>query len=192
MNKTVKVLLWVGALLGLCLCGAVVLGLGLDFAYNKLSQAANGQQDPVAVARSIVDYELPPGYAETSATDVVVYQMALISNEDAVDAPTFMLIHYQWFMNVNTRKMVEDMQPTFEQNSGDSATQWTTTDQYQATVNGQTVDVLVMESLSRNGYRSRQLTTSFKGKSGNVLLIVQGGVNSWDEALVQAFMASIH
>lgn len=192
MNKTVKVLLWVGALLGLCLCGAVVLGLGLDFAYNKLSQAANGQQDPVAVARLIVDYELPPGYAETSATDVVVYQMALISNEDAVDAPTFMLIHYQWFMNVNTRKMVEDMQPTFEQNSGDSATQWTTTDQYQTTVNGQTVDVLVMESLSRNGYRSRQLTTSFKGKSGNVLLIVQGGVNSWDEALVQAFMASIH
>lgn len=192
MNKTLKVVLWLGALIGACLCVAVALGLGMSFAYTKLSEAASGQQDPAAVARSIVDYELPPGYAEHSATDVFVYQMALINNDDAVDAPTFMLINYQWFMNVDTRKMVEDMQLTFEQNSGDSATEWTTTGEYQTVINGQTVDVLVMESRSRNGYLFRQLTTSFKGKSGNVLLIVQGGVNSWDEELVQAFMASIH
>jgi hypothetical protein len=84
------------------------------------------------------------------------------------------------------------MQPSFEQNTGESATEWTTVEEYQTVINGQTVDVLVMESTSRNSYVFRQLTTSFKGKSGNVLLIVQGGAKSWNEELVQAFLKSIH
>ena len=63
--------------------------------------------------------------------------------------------------------------------------------QQQVTVRGQTVTLVLSEGTNSSGQPYRTLTGVFQGKGGPALLSVEAPLSQWNQAEVDAFLASI-
>jgi hypothetical protein len=59
------------------------------------------------------------------------------------------------------------------------------------TVHSQPVTLRLLEGANESGCRVRQVGCGFKGKSGDILLAMVAGENSWDQGMVNGFLKSI-
>jgi hypothetical protein len=147
-------------------------------------------------AREIIDYRLPAGYKELAVMNVVVYKMAILGAGDSMDSvgPKPIIMIGQ-FADVGEMKE-EDMRQQFEQGMqqamGRSDIQLKKVADRQMTIRGQKVTVLEYVGTDENGNKLRQLITSmFEGKSGNVMVIVTGAADDWNQKDVDFFLRSI-
>ncbi len=139
------------------------------------------------IGHSIVDYELPAGYVEQGAVDAYGYRMVTIGPHEGRDrGMTIMLMQQPPTAGMGQDEMLaQDDDP--EMNMSIVGTR-------QVTLRGQAVTLTISESAKdeSQGEALRQVTGTFRGKgSASVMLMAMGMANQWDDAVFDAFIASI-
>ena len=188
--------IWIGlgAALLFCACAALVAFLVFRQAGQKIREGV--KNDPVAAAEAahkIVDsYELPPGYQERVAMDILVYSFVMIAPEagTAGNAPLIMLAQFSQ-IGTDRKQMEEQIRQAFEQQSGNRGSNLKLVEVKKMTIRGEEVDVTIFEGTDQNGYILRQLVTSFPGKKGTAMLMIMGSPSAWDETEIDDFLKSI-
>ena len=189
-NNPTRIILIVVAvlLLACCACSvgvALLTGSGLNYFANNMII-----DDPTEVAQitgNIIDYQLPPEYTDEIAMNLFgMGDMVFLSKSDDTQVITFIQLNSS--LPVDSEQLKQQMLSSIDNSNTANFTQ---VDEFTTTIRGQQVPVQVFEGESNEGVSMHQLTTTFDGKYGLVFLIVTGESNSWNQAEIEDFFASI-
>ncbi len=189
MSRNVKIILGiVAAIVAVCCLGAVTLYVvGQRF----LSQAVVTDSARAAeVGRAIADYDLPAGYAERIAMDMIATRVVFIGLEDDSSGMFIMLMQFPTGM-ADEEQMRQQLDQAFQQQSGQSGLSMEVVEEKTVTIRGESVTLTVREGQSENGVTFWQVNGVFQGKSGPAMLSLSGLVDEWDQTLVDDFIESI-
>jgi hypothetical protein len=142
------------------------------------------------VAHTMIDYDLPPGYQEQSAMQVkTYYTLAIIASNDhpsdliAIQPASDLLMDPEWG---------ESSQERSAQEIGELHYQSHTVSVQDVVIRNQPSRLRMLEGQDEDGLDIRQVLSAFSGKNGNVLVIIVGDIKTWDQAMVDQFLSSIH
>lgn len=191
-NKWIWIGLGAAALFCLCAVGAaalVFMRLG-----QQVQQGMKTEPEDAAVAaHAIVDYELPPGYQEQFAMDVVFYTMVFIgpdtSGSSFENKPLIMLA--QFGAMADPKQMGQQIQQSMERQYGQRGMTMTLVEVRNMTIRGEDVEVFVYEGTDNESMTVRQLVTTFPGKEGTAMLMIMGDARVWDQDEIDTFIKSI-
>ncbi len=190
--------IWIGlggaALFCLCAVGVAVFlfaRIGQQFAQGMKTNP----EDAAKAAHTIADYELPAGYQEQVAMDFSIYSMVMIGSDSTSSSsssikPIIMLAQFQ--VGANRQQMEQQIQRSFEQQSGQRGQTMKVVQTKKMTIRGEEVEVVTYEGTDNSGNAIRELITTFPGKGGTAMLMIMGSPEHWDQAEIDAFVASIH
>ncbi len=194
MTRNTKII--VGILTGLavvCICaaaGAAAFGL---VAVNRVAKYVeeNMSEDPAAVSTSaaaIAAFDLPDGYQPGFTMDIAGMKMvAFTRNEDAV----IMFMQVPTSMQADPEMMQQQMERAFQSQFNVGSSQMKVVDHIETEIKGQPATLTISEATPDNGSPQRQLTTTFNGDNGLVMLMMMAPAGTWDQAEVDAFIGSI-
>ncbi len=191
-SNTKKVLIILGIVLVCC----IVAGVAAFFAVNTLTRkvAESVEMDPAqaaAAARQIADYDLPAGYGEIMTMDMFGYKYVIIGPAGgSTGGMQIMLMQVGSSSGLSQEEIAEQMRRALEQRSGQPGMQMKVVETKTMTIRGQETQVVISEAASQ-GFTIRQLFTTFPGKSGQAMLMIQGAGEEWDQEMVDQFLASI-
>ena len=150
--------------------------------------------DPTEVrkmAQEFISYQLPPGYVDKRGMDFVIYKMVLISSsDDSVNKPVIFLGHFQ-SEDLTADDMTKQMQQSVEQQNGVSGLKLKLVETRKVMINGKEASLTVSEGADSKKTAYRQWVTAFPGKTGFIIVLIEGETASWDDAVFNAFLASI-
>ena len=176
-----------------CLCAVAVM---LFVFYRVGKQIQEGvQTDPESASKAaheIIDsYELPAGYREQMAMKILTYSIVMIGPdfEGDLNGPLIMLAQFE--AGVSQEQMEQQMRQSFEQQMGRRGMKLQLVEVKKATIRGEETEISIYEGTDENGDAVRQVITAFPGKDGTAMLFVMGDVQSWDQQVVDDFIASI-
>ena len=192
-NKNKWIWIGLGAALLFC-CGAVLVATLVFWqAGKKIQQGMKTDPEAAAeVAHKIADYDLPEGYQEQMAMEIMFYSFAMIapqSSNGMSKGPVFMLAQFQ--AGVNQDQMEQQLRQSFEQQAGNRGLNMSLVNVEEKTIRGEETEVATYEGSDDNGRVFRQVIASFPGKDGTAMLMIMGPVELWDQELVDAFIESI-
>jgi hypothetical protein len=194
-NKKSNKWLWIGlgGALVFCLCaiGALV------FVFGRVGQQIKQgmKTDPAAAAQSahaIADYELPAGYQEQVAMDLLVYTTVIIGPQPGSSSGQPIIMLAQFKAGGDRQQMEQQMRQAFEQQSGQRGAQMKVVETRKMTIRGEEVEVITLEGSSDTGGIMRQVITTFPGKDGTAMLMIVGDIQHWDKEAIDKFIESIH
>jgi len=188
--------IWIGlgAASLFCACAALVAFLVFRQAGRQLREGMKTDPESAAkAAHAIADYDLPPGYQEQGAMDVLFYSFVIIAPETSgpVNDPIIMLAQFSQ-PGVDRKQMEQQLRRSFEQQSGRRGTDMQVVEVRKMVIRGEEVEVTIFEGQDANGHVLRQLVTSFPGKGGTAMLMIMGAAQSWNENSIDDFIESIH
>jgi len=192
-NKNTK-WIWIGlgAAALFCLCAVAVAG----FVFYRLGkQVQEGiKTDPESVAQAaheIVDYDLPAGYKEEMAMNIMFYSIVVIGPDTySTNQPIIMLAQFNSSI-ADPEQMKRQIIQSFEQQSGRRGADMQLKEIKKMTIRGEETDVAIYEGTDQSGDFVRQLIASFPGKDGTALLMIIGDAGSWDQDVLDEFIESI-
>jgi hypothetical protein len=142
------------------------------------------------VAHTMIDYALPPGYQEQSAMQVkTYYTLAIIASNDhpsdliAIQPASDLMKNPEWG---------ESSEERAAQEIGELHYQSHTFSVQDVVIRNQPSRLRILEGQDEDGLDIRQVLSAFSGKNGNVLVIIVGDIKTWDQAMVDQFLSSIH
>jgi len=195
MSKGVKIaLVVVVVLLVLCCMG----GLGFYFITQRVvSQAVI--DDPAKAAslgHEIVDYNLPDGYRELGGMNALVFKMIFIGPKSTNQDSMFMvLMQISAGANMSPEEMQRQMTQAMQQQGQGRTMQTHVVGTQTATIKGQPVTLTVSEGEVTEGNDAgtlfRQVIGVFPAKDGTAMLMAMGKKDTWDQATLDSFLASI-
>lgn len=186
---------WIGlgAAALFCLC-AVAAAVFIFYRVGK-QVADSTQVGPEAAAKAaheIVDsYELPAGYQEQMAMNIMVYSFVMIGPEITTDAMQPIIMLAQFEAGVSQEQMEQQLRQSFEQQMGRRGMKMELVDVKKATIRGEETEISTYEGTDENGNSLRQVVTAFPGKKGTAMLIIMGDIQGWDQQVVDDFIQSI-
>ena len=195
-NKNKNKWVWIGLGAALLFCCGTVLVAGLVFwqAGQKLQEGMKTDPEAAAeAAHQIVDYDLPEGYQEQVAMEIMFYSFAVIGPQNSSgmsSGPVFMLAQFQSGM-VNQEQMEQQLRQSFEQQAGNRGLNMELVKMEEKTIRGEETQVATYEGTDENGHVFRQLITSFPGKDGTAMLMIMGPADLWDQEMIDDFIESI-
>jgi hypothetical protein len=139
-----------------------------------------------SAAAKIADFDLPAGYSADFTTTVMGYEVAaytrgdgpshiyLIQSEDAAD----------W------EKLAQALDEIVI-GSGDPHTRLTVVDTRSVMVRGQESTLVISDAVNSEGRAYRQAAVGFQGNGGPALLVFSESAEKWDQAALDALLASI-
>jgi hypothetical protein len=177
-----------GALLLSCV-GVSVLAPNL----RRIVQAPFWKTDAQLAAQAahkMLDYDLPPDYQESRVLTIHGQDAAVIMAhrerpEDMIYIEGVMediIANDEWRARYETR-LAREM-GTHRYDTQTVGTQETT-------IGGQPTTLRILEGTDENGRQVRQVVCGFTGKSGDVLLAIVAGQDTWEQAMVDSFLQSI-
>lgn len=187
--------IWIGLGAAVLFCCGAVLVAGLVFwqAGKKLQEGMKTDPEAAAeAAHQIADYDLPEGYQEQVAMDIMFYSFVMIGPKapsGSVNGPVFMLAQFQ--AGVNQEQMEEQLRQSLEQQAGNRGLNMSLVSVEEKTIRGEETQVATYEGSDENGFVMRQVITSFPGKEGTAMLMIMGPAELWDQDMVDAFIESI-
>jgi hypothetical protein len=189
----------VAACVCLCLCAAAAL---LVFAPALADRVMETDPDKArAMGAELLDYELPEGYHELAAMNILTVKMVMIGPaESAAQGDT--LDHMIIIAQVASKELMDDpqlreqMQRSVEQGFRNSVpagnVDWELVDSSPTTIAGQEVMLHTYEAVGENGETMRQLLTDvFEGKNGATFIMALGTQDNWPKEAIEAFLGSI-
>jgi hypothetical protein len=187
--------IWIGLGAALLFCCGTVLVAGLVFWQAGKKVQEGMKTDPAAAAEAahkIADYDLPEGYQEQVAMEIMFYSFVIIGPETSsstLHGPVFMLAQFQ--VGVDQEQMKEQLRQSFEQQAGNRGLNLSLVKVEDKTIRGEETQVATYEGTDENGLVVRQVITSFPGKDGTAMLMIMGSTDLWDQDVVDAFIESI-
>jgi hypothetical protein len=189
MSRGLKVALVVTAIVLFLCC---VAGLGATFLGTRLVGRVfiTNPERVQAVGRQIADYEVPAGYAEMFAMNVMGLKMVAISPSTSSDYLIIMLMQLPAGIQISREEMERQIEQALARQTGLDSADMTSEDQ-ETRIKDELVTLTVREGTTQDGQRMRQVTGLFEGKGGPAVLMVMGETATWDSTLVDRFIASI-
>jgi hypothetical protein len=203
MSKNTKQLLIIlGIAAVFCIVAVAIAIGGMGLLANRLKDNVTTDKAKVRQMTSeFVKYKLPPRYAEQMGMDFLVYKMIFISTSDidtsdggtsrmAVVDPIILLAHFQ-AGDLTPEEMTKQMQQSMEQQSGSNGLKFKVVETRKVTINGKEAPLTISEGTNKAGTVLRQWVTVFPGKTGLILVLIQGDVDGWDDSAFESFLTSI-
>jgi len=191
MSRGLKITLVIVAIaLFLCCVG----GLGVTLLGARLFGRAiiTDPDRAEAVGREIAGYDLPPGYDEMFAMDVMGIKMVAIGPTALTsDFMVIMLMQFPAGMEISREEMERQMEQALARQTGLGRADMRVVGQEQAIIKGEPVTLTVREGTTEDGGQLRQVSGLFQGKSGPTMLMVMGEAAAWDQPMLDRFIASI-
>lgn len=198
MSRNNKIILGVvaGVLLA-CLC----LAVGGLFAFNQIVGLVSSlvtSDDPAAAAaagQSMLDYTLPPGYAEQASFDIAFMKMVMAgegSLESGSIRPVIFLVEIGPEANMEEEELRRQMQLGLRRSLSWQNLDMELVEQSTMTLRGREVSLLHYEGVDGEGNRFKQIISGlFPGKNGLIMLWILGPEQGWDQAEIDGFLQSI-
>ena len=193
MSRNTKIALGIiGGIVVLCTCISV-LGFfalrqfGQNFGENAI---AENPEDAKALAESMIDYDLPPGYAEEGGFNMFFAKMVFIEDATAY-GPTIMLTQYLTAAYANDPQMQQQLQEQMVKSFGTGDTDFTLVGEKVVTIRDQEVTFLIYEGESYGTQMRQMFSIPFEGKSGTIMVMIMGTVEGWNEEEIDAFLESL-
>lgn len=193
MSRNMKiVLIVIAAITGIC---CLLLAVAAAFVPRMMSSFAENAfvEDPEAAAEvgeSIVDYQLPPGYQEEMAMNIVGTRMVVIAPTNRTGV-VIMLMQLPGIAQLDPGQMQQQMEEAFSQQTGEQNFSMQTVATEEVTINGQATTLTRREGTNEQGEQFRQVTIPFQGKSGAAMMMIMGEPGAWDEEAVDRFITSM-
>jgi hypothetical protein len=137
----------------------------------------------------MLDYTLPPAFREQKAMDMQDVRAVLIAPEDASDDRRIML--EDGAPGLNDPEYREQVEASGGQAIDGRRYDTRLISTEALIIRGQPAPLNIREGQDDRGRQVRQATIAFRGKQGDVLLVVVGPLETWDQALVEQFIKSI-
>ncbi len=195
MSRGVKIaLVIVVIVLGLCCIG----GAGFYFITQRaVSQAIT--DDPAKAAtlgHEIVGYSLPDGYRELGGMNALGFKMVFIGSAANTSGSMFVvLMQIPAGANVTEEEMQQQMTQAMQQQGMGRNMQTHVVGTQTATIKGQPVTLTISEGTVTEGNDAgtvfRQVVGVFPGNGGTAMLMAMGKKDTWDQATLDGFLASI-
>jgi hypothetical protein len=188
-NRLVILIAGVLGMLLVCCIGVAALAPNL----RRIIQAPFWRTDTqlaAQAARKMIDYDLPLDYQESQVLNIQGQDAAVIMAhrerpgdvifiEGVLDG---IIANDEWGASYETRLSREMGLRRY--NTQQVGTQ-------QTTIRGQPTTLRFFEGTDENGRRIRQVVCGFSGKSGDVLLAIVAGQETWDQAMIDGFLQSV-
>src|SRR5262245_28733734 len=195
MSRNMKIILGVVAavvVLG-CIGAFATLGMGAMFMKNSFDPA-NAEK----VAQEITAYQLPAGYHPIMGMNLGV-KMAMFgpegimggSSQGMPDAGMLIMLMQAPGSGTNAEQMREQLEQSMSGQMGMGGQKLEATGTKDATIRGQPVTLTVSEGTDRNGESIKSVSGVFEGLGGPSMVMILGRASAWDEAQVDAFLASM-
>lgn len=149
-------------------------------------EATNDSQHVTKLASKIADFDLPSSFAPEFTAEMLGYTLAAYKGASG-PSHLFLIQSEKESDGEELERMLTQLAP----GSNDPNTRMTVIENRTATVRGQEVTVVVSEGVNSENISYRQITVGFQGKGGPALLVLSETVESWDQAAVDTFLASI-
>ena len=194
-NKKSNRGIWIGLGAAALFCLCAVAFAAVIFVRMGQQVQKGLKSDPKAAAETahaIADYDLPAGYQEQFAMNILTTSMVFINPSKTGStslAPTIMLAQFKTIGDEEQVK--EQMRQSFEQQKGLGNLSMKLVDVKKMNIRGQESDVATYEGSAENGVAMRQVITTFPGKNGIAMLMVTGLIEYWDEEAINSFIESI-
>jgi hypothetical protein len=173
MNSLSKILLVLILLAGLSACAS--------------SNSINMDAELVSsIAAQIADFDLPNGYNADFSAHLMGYAIASFRADDSSGH----LYLIQADNEADGEKLAEMLRQLVP-GAYDPQTRMTIIETRPVTIHGQEETLAVSEGVTSEGKSYRQTTVTFQGRGGPALLVISMPAESWDQASVDAFLASI-
>ena len=191
MSRNTKIVVGIIAgIVGLCCIIAVIAAFLVP---RMVGDIAEGVDDPVAAAElasSIVDYDLPAGYEEQGAMNLLVFQMAFITNSD--ESAVIMLAEFSDSLAGDEEQMQQQMQEAFANQAGSQNVSLEFVGSEEVTINGAAATLATYEGNDNEGNSMRQIIGVFEAKDGSPgMLMIFGSLDNWDEGGISRFLDSL-
>jgi len=191
MSRGLKIALVVLAVILFCCCvaglGATLLGARL---FGRAIITDPGRAE--AIGHEIAEYELPPGYDEMFAMNVVGIKMVAIGpTTPTPESMVIMLMQFPASLEISREEMERQMEQALARQTGLGSAEMRVVGQEQVTIKGEPVTLTIREGAAEDGRRLRQATGLFQGRGGPTMLMVMGEATAWDQPLLDRFIASI-
>ena len=187
MDKELKIALAV-------IAGALVVTLGVTAGAYLVGRQFIGPASTLDTAQAsrighqIANYTLPPGYHERMASNSYGYKMVMIgAQSDITDAMTIMLLESPGSPNLGRPDLAGPEQQEQDVDSLNSGTVSTRT----VMIKGRPVIFTTSDGESGD-WAYRQMRGSWPGRGNSiVMMMVLGAKETWDQAALDSFWASI-
>jgi len=182
--------------LGLVVAGLLTCATGSALAPRARDWVARllSKEDPQVasrVAHEMIDYELPAGYAERRVIQLgEFYTLVLItSTSDPSDVIVIQPASSDVHQDPEWRGALEERAA---QDVGDLHYQTQTVRIEDASIRDQPTALRILEGEDEGGNSVRQVLGAFSGRNGSVMVMIVGDIETWDQAMVDQFLSSIH
>jgi hypothetical protein len=140
-------------------------------------------------AGEIADYTVPEGFTPSFSMDVA--GMLMIGYDYSDGNSHIFLMQAPTSANITAEEMEQQMQAAIASSQGQGTTEVIESEEVPLTILGQDVTgVMGRGTSSEDNADYRVLTVPFAGKGGPAILILERPEASWDQAEVDAFIAS--
>lgn len=174
MNKLSKMLLVMILLTGLSACAS---GYSISTDVEQVTSAAS----------DIADFDLPAGYTADFSAQMIGYTVAAFNPGDG-HSHLYLIQSTDEADGEKLASMLDEVVP----GSSDSHTRMTIIETRSIVVRGQESMLVLSEGTNSEGEAYRQASVAFQGQGGPALLVFSEPTSRWDQATVDAFLASIH
>ncbi len=194
MSRELKIALGVvGGLVAVCCLIFGILALVMPRMTEQFMETAFTEDSEQAadVAKSILDYDLPDGYLEESAMDFAGMKMVMIVANDE-PGMAFMLMQFSAAMQMNEADMQRQMEESFSRQMGQGGIQMQVVDTDEVVINGETVELTIMEGSGSTGEAARQVMGVFPANDGSpAMIMIVGLATEWDTDAYNHFFNSV-
>jgi hypothetical protein len=188
-NRLAILVVGVLGVLLLCCVGVSVLAPNL----RRIIQAPYWKTDAQLAAQAahkMLDYDLPPDYQESKVLTIRGQDAAVImAHRERPEDMIFIegvldgiIANDEWRARYETR---------LAQEMGTRRYDTQTIGTQETVVRGQPTTLRILEGTDENGRQVRQVVCGFSGKSGDILMAIVAGQDTWDQAMVDSFLQSI-
>lgn len=143
------------------------------------------------VGRQIARYQVPAGYKELFASDLMGFKMVAIGPAGAQAGLLTILLLQLPPVEVDDAELRQQLEQALAQQTGIGGVAMQPAGSRRVTIRGQEVELTLRRGTAPDGQALYQLSGMFDGQSGPVLLFVSGVERAWDESRIGAFIASI-
>lgn len=191
MSRNTKIVVGIIAgILVLCCIIVIVAYFALGPLLRGMSEGFDNPEAGAEVAESIIDYELPAGYEEQGAMNLLGFRMAFISG--AGEQSMIMLAEFPSSLAGDEEQMQQQMRDAFANQTGSQNVNLEFVGSEDIIINGHEVALGTYEGSDDQGNRLRQLLAVFEAKSGSPgMLMIFGDQDSWDEDGIGRFLDSL-
>jgi hypothetical protein len=174
MNAFSKILIALVFLTGLSACGS-------GYSFNTESEQVT------SAASDIADFDLPADYTADFSAEMMGYTVAAYHPGDG-HSHLYLIQSADEADGEKLASMLEEV----VSGSSDPQTRMTVIETRPVTVSGEETTLVISEGTNGEGEAYRQASVAFQGQGGPALLVLSEPTSRWDQAVVDAFLASIH